>query len=625
MEIIHMNEIFELIRSKLNSCLSVILHQVKKRREKRVLRDSILEYIHQKRKQIEENGLDYFGLINYAKGKLLSDVYSYLNQTTYHDYKNLRNTIAAKIKQHLYDRNSVLSEHITDDILNLATSYYSNKVDLASKAAMMQAINPIYRQVENLPIELIAQTQSMSLVNQSNNYPHFLTLNPSPYSPEQIIGRSNEINDICKNISEKKPVLVCGMAGIGKTCVVQAVFHILENQYDHVAWLQYSGSVKDTILRSFRVLNEIADENERYQSIISLLQNNPETLVVLDNVDNDSYEDEGINELISCGVSIIITSTIETIVPFTAVYIDALCNEDAEELFYKYYGRDNDRKEIRIVRQILLSVQNHTYLIELLAKAAKLDYNLNTYYERLYRSGFNALTMKVASFHTMERQTVSDHLKSLFQLGKYSSEDNRILQNFSLMPSIDIPADIVSIITTDVNSLDNLVRHGLLTSHEIDGMLYYYMQPLLKQSILLSPLMVNTGIEAVKRMAQSVYGSVDEGYSISVTKYDIIASILEGIRIHWDDWYTEDMGSAVNNLGYLYLMKGVQNKAKHFFRWSLKIKKSINASDISIADVYSNLSDVYRMQHNYKRALRYSNNQEGILKINSASNTIRAA
>ncbi len=231
----------------------------------------------------------------------------------------------------------------------------------------------------------------------SLDIPHILTYNVAPHADEEkILHRNSEVSEIISMLeSGKRAIAISGFGGIGKTSIARVLYGKLSTTYDFVAWINYSGNLKSSILSSFGVFTEVLDEEQRWLSIIRFLKNNADRkLIFIDNVDCNNEQNPMTDTLLQeipnwTGCSVILTTRTEEIFGYQNFFLESLNEPDCIDLFYFYYSpknykflSDKERNE-PIVKQIVQRAGYHTYVIELLARGAKCNESIDFFYEKL--------------------------------------------------------------------------------------------------------------------------------------------------------------------------------------------------------------------------------------------------
>lgn len=259
-----------------------------------------------------------------------------------------------------------------------------------------------------------------------------------------------------------KNINITGISGIGKTFLAKHFIEHYKNTFNHIIWLNcskgliYAFTEGDGIglldnlgladkFKSFE--NEEIQAEKLFKFIISRLRNyDGRNLLILDNADESiyNYEDEiNLNE----SWNIIATSqeVLDGFCTFSAPDFQELCIE----LFYKFYTLEQDNDNLI---RLLIAVEYHTLVIELLAKTAQeRKLSIIALVNRFTEKGINVVEKaKVITKHNKERGLVSienieEYLNIIFDLPdvneekKENEEECKILLNIALLQNDSIP------------------------------------------------------------------------------------------------------------------------------------------------------------------------------------------
>lgn len=77
--------------------------------------------------------------------------------------------------------------------------------------------------------------------------------------------------------------MVNGFGGIGKTSLAQLVFHKFHERYDEVAWIDYQGDLRKSLLAKIQMdaLKFCKDDEERIRTIMNLRNDGKSKLLSL--------------------------------------------------------------------------------------------------------------------------------------------------------------------------------------------------------------------------------------------------------------------------------------------------------------------------------------------------------
>ena len=203
--------------------------------------------------------------------------------------------------------------------------------------------------------------------------PKCLTVIPGIDRNIGIIGRDEVMQNLRKMLDGNGCIaLISGLGGIGKTAIMRWICNSIKedsNEKNHVAWITCGETFQDDIvlLRDAFGIPDSDNEKTAFNKIIERMKRFRGTLYLfMDNMYR--YPDEGEMEILNSlypNIHIMISSRhkIEGI-PF--VDLKELELDPAVEMFYRYYGRDQERLYKCIAADIVDSVYRHTRLVELL-------------------------------------------------------------------------------------------------------------------------------------------------------------------------------------------------------------------------------------------------------------------
>jgi len=428
----------------------------------------------------------------------------------------------------------------------------------------------------------------------------YITL-AAPPTNKEFSYRDEMVEDLYKTIHQnKKLALISGLGGIGKTTIAKALYHKVKNEFKHIAWVEYQHSIKDSLLSSFTLFNDIKDSADRYRRITNfLLGATKDTIIFIDNVSDNDYE--GVSFIEQLPVNVVLTSRSSKIGNFTPFTVGFLSEKQCVEIFYKYYEYDTARERESIVSKLVQLVKCHTLSVELLARAAnRPGYSLEKYAAELKEKGFEYPDFSVRTNHTANTKTIAEHLRTLFELVTVNDEQQRILKNFAVMPSVEIPAEVEAWLGCAVDDIMGLTELGWLAVSETG----YEMHPIIKEAILLQYNSVEyEDFEAiVKYMSGDDYINDAEIY----TKVRARLSIVEPIMSCLGNIENEDIGLLFNNIAIVYSRQGDYHKALEWHQKTLEIcKKVLGLEHPSTATTYNNIAEVYVRQGDYHEALEW--------------------
>ena len=256
----------------------------------------------------------------------------------------------------------------------------------------------------------------------ATQYPQHLTAKLPSISPEKIIGRHDDLEDLHRRpFDNKQVVLVNGLGGIGKTALSQAYVGKYLEEYRHAAWFSLvTDDIPSDILNTEAVLDNLSinaegkDAGTIFIEILTRLKqiNEKPCLLIFDNADASLAE--WYDYLPHQPKWHILVTSRERIENFDLKDLDSLSEDDAITLFLTHYRRGNlDREQIR---DLVRDVELHTLTIEILAKTAQLQ---RTGPHELMRAIKNDLKANVYVRHKGDKiDSVTSYLCTIFSLSK---------------------------------------------------------------------------------------------------------------------------------------------------------------------------------------------------------------
>jgi len=496
----------------------------------------------------------------------------------------------------------------------------------------------------HLILDKIRELQNVSAAPV--NYPKYLT--PIElFTPESILHREEETNELVQRLlNGQRIVMISSSAGLGKTKLARAVCHSLEDQFDHLAWLTYDGSLENQLL-TLRILEQNPDPQNRLFQIKEFLNTTEKNvLIVLDNVnDIPNHTDLQAIAAFSPSVRILITSRLPEIKGMEVFLLNALSLESCTDIFYLHYKLDPNREQRETAQTIINSVGRNTYLVELLARSAQAEgEQLNNVWERMREHGFAFSHVRLATEHSTSAQTLQEHVKALYEMAGLDEAKQRVLRVFSVLPhSTPIPVQIKSWMPCDVNDLNWLVERGWLQQNELG----YTMHQLLQESIRLQTRATLEDCQGlIDSFSQKEFISGDLPYTEKGKRINYADSLIEFFQpipesadfslllnktAYNHHFYLGDFPQAMNyyqkalairekvlgsehpdtaasynNIGLLYHDQGDYPQALNYYQKALAIhKKVLGVEHPDTARSYNNIGALYHNQGNYPQALNY--------------------
>ncbi|MDY6933189.1 MAG: tetratricopeptide repeat protein [Spirochaetota bacterium] len=274
--------------------------------------------------------------------------------------------------------------------------------------------------------------------SQSTKLPKILTTKNPTISPDKIIGRSGELENLHKRLFENRQVvLVNGLGGIGKTTIAQAYIGKYWDEYYHIAWISQTSEdiVNDVInteglMPNLNIQSQGKEPRQLFNEIINGLnriQAGP-NLLIIDNANADLCE--WYDYLPRQPEWHILATSREKIEKFDVQELGFLSLDDAVQLFESHYTHGKiSRGEIE---ELVTTVDLHTLTIEILAKTAQMQ---RTHINQLKEAIENDLKTNVYVHRKGDKiERVTSYLSSNFTMSKLTENEIWLLKQFTCLP-----------------------------------------------------------------------------------------------------------------------------------------------------------------------------------------------
>lgn len=468
--------------------------------------------------------------------------------------------------------------------------------------------------------------------------------------------------------NEKCIVLVSGIGGIGKTAVMQMVCDRIisdKNDKNHVAWISCGESLEDDLLmlrESFGIPRDIGKQ-QAYEVILREMKRiNGKLYLFMDDMRRIPGKEElAIINALRPRVHVMITSR-HRINGVSYKNLAELDKDSATDMFYGYYGRDNEREYLLDVRKIINSesVRRHTLLIELLAKAARHSFcPLDEFRQKLEQKGFfEVSTARIDTGHD-ENSTIEESIKKLYDITDLSTEKKKIMSLFTIFtPEKEIYGKVVNWADLDENEVNGLINLGWLVRTDEGLMIHQIVKDSLARQVgdiikleeygeligkvididqYISRKMEYTKVrvrlvvteDVAKNLEQRTEGLIDADEWTEIEKEllyvnSCLSNSIAGVLTdHGDykkaiDYYEksiiirekvlgtehEETATAYNNIALVYYELGDYDKALEYYNQAFAICKKVSGTEHKdITHICNNIALVYTAKGEYKKAL----------------------
>jgi tetratricopeptide (TPR) repeat protein len=400
-----------------------------------------------------------------------------------------------------------------------------------------------------------------------------------------------------------------------------------KEHYHHIVWVEQQSSLLLAFMTEKKLNELVAPEKEEAEVYFNRLMQfltaiEGKNLLVIDN-----YEDTEADKTIAILTQIqnvhfahwrVLFTSREKVNGFALIALDTLPKDEAIALFKLH--SENRLFDENVLVQILEEVDYHTLTIELLSKiyANDVDVTLTNLLTVLQQKDFdNELVQEIVTTkHHKGEANLYKHLLLLFNMEKWTADEQHLLKQFAVLPSLPIKATqlldwLQNNRQTYKAALKNLTRKGWLSTTDQEN---YTMHRLLK--ILIQK---HLGVlwEDVKTLVESVNEEVTE------EKVEANPLLAKSFTAYIDSFITTiDFQNNVleesylyNKLGYIYHLTAIYKQATQYYSQALVIiKQQKGIQNIDYAEILNNLAGLYDSQGKYEEAIIFFQEVLQILK-----------
>mgnify|MGYP000318408589 CR=1 FL=1 len=457
----------------------------------------------------------------------------------------------------------------------------------------------------------------------------FFNFSPQLFTPipfvnkGEIIGRAEQITEIHEFLHQNKSVLlVNGIGGIGKTAVAKAYISEHQEDYDHLIWLTIPSNNEDALMNAFAYnsglirhlqLEEVVKKmptNDRFTERVfertreAMRQTSGNNLIILDNVNDKKTLNDHFRLLKNTNWKVILTSRAKSS-NYTMIAIDELPMPQAKALFYQFYTIE---KNDTLIEELLETIERHTLLTELFAKAAqKAQLSLSNLNQKILRrkkvaTGEHGQDLK----HRPKEAKVKAYIYYIFKdIAALDEKEQQYLRYFSILPIEEQePIFLKSIFNIDENTeeqfedtLEELVEKGWLIQQKN----LFRLHPLIKEVVIeyLKPSTENC-LSIIENIEKLIYIDEYKDNPFDKFKYlDYGLAVLDSIKEA-----TLAIARLFNEVGVIYEYLAHYNTSASCREKALTIATLKNEVN-HIITYQNNLGNVYRHLERYSEATSF--------------------
>lgn len=371
--------------------------------------------------------------------------------------------------------------------------------------------------------EIIDRLSNQGLCDKyfQSTFPKYIS--KRPHGAKNCMFRDNEVNLLKEELEAGNNILIYGEGGYGKTSLAILLFELIKDDYCHMAWVSYEKSFIDSLLNSLTIYEGIERE-KRIELICDFLrQQDKNTIIFLDNLDEQIQDDEYMHELEGC-VGLVITSRLPFIENFMGYHIESKSIEECRKIFELYYHAPCNIEE-DVFNNFIEYIEQNILFIELVAKTARYaEKPLNDYIKEIVTTGLSISEDEIYSSYDQKTDSLINRLKHLYTLQKMTAEEQEILEKFALTPNLYVPFQYREWAGIKKDKLVALINRGWIDKSE-DG---YKMHPLIKESILQQEaISISTFEELIDSISNNEFWHCNDEYNKRLIKKQIAKKIID--------------------------------------------------------------------------------------------------
>ena len=313
-----------------------------------------------------------------------------------------------------------------------------------------------------------------------------------------FVGRSKEIYTIEDALKHDDLVLLYGIDGIGKSDIIKNFSLKNENKYT-IIYLAYNSSLVQTICdnTTFQIseINRFIDETaehfaarklDKLAEVIEM--DDKKVLLIFDdfNISKNELADNPLwKKILAMNAKVLIATNIHQDKE-NAIEIGNLSIEELVQVFKHHCGTIINDNKIDIIEKIINEADNHTLLVELLAKhmASESIDDPEIFYNKLVEKGVFGLKKNEVTFNK-RNESVEQHIRRLFDIDNLTYDEMICLCEMQLMPVNGVSAYAFCEFWRheNNNALNNLISKGWIKK-ETQGLQYIILNRILRSFVM---------------------------------------------------------------------------------------------------------------------------------------------
>lgn len=289
---------------------------------------------------------------------------------------------------------------------------------------------------------------------------------PSPC--RYFCGRENELTELHDTLCKHSKVFLQGIPGIGKSEIAKAYAKRYRKEYTNVIYITYSGCLKDDIIGldfsdDYNESESAKDRFRRHHRFLKTLKK--DSLIIVDNFNTVAADDELLSVVLDYSCCVLFT-TRSRFDDYTTYTVKEMPDDDLLSLMGELYS-DADKYQ-SILREIIHTVHNHTFAVELSARLLEIgilspqELSDKLIAEKASMNDPDIISAKKDG--RSKKATYYSHIHTLFSLYQLSEAEKAIMRNLALAPRSGILAKLIALWLEldNLNAINDLIEKGFI-------------------------------------------------------------------------------------------------------------------------------------------------------------------
>lgn len=279
-------------------------------------------------------------------------------------------------------------------------------------------------------------------------------------------GKQSELHFM---LNEYGKVFLQGIPGIGKSELAKAYAQSFKKEYTNIIYINYSGSLKNDIIKldfaeDYNANETEADRFRRHDRFLRSLKD--DSLIIIDNFNTVASDDETLSTVLAYSCRVLFT-TRSRFDEYNDTYtIEEIPDDELLGLMGSLYSEADGHSEI--LCEIIHTVHNHTFAVELSARLLEVGILAPDQLLEKLRAEKAALDsedkISAKKDGKSKKATYYTHIHTLFSLYKLSKTESQVMRNLALAPHNGVQAKLFALWfeLKNMNVINDLIESGFV-------------------------------------------------------------------------------------------------------------------------------------------------------------------